>query len=452
MSQVSVGLHTRTSALNLIIFSGNPGSHLGPDWTVSPVVLSSTPTNVKKRQSSPLCRLSEITPMDSIYLDFNATTPIDLEVAQSMFESYQAGYVNPASIHHRGQEARRVLETDRREILQYLGGVTTGMKQDRLVFTSGGTESNNLALFGLLNPAKPVHRVLVSAVEHPSVSMAAERLKTLGAIIEWIPVDQFGKVDLGQLQQMLLEPADLVSVMMANNETGTIQPISKIAQLCLENGVLFHVDAVQAVGKLPVHFRDLQIDALSFTAHKLYGPRGIGGLILKHGLVPIPQIFGGFQQMGIRPGTEDVGLVRGMSRAIELAIENLDSNSQWLRKRRDQLQDLLLSEVPDLVVNGLDNDSPEDSRTPQTLNISVPGINRQEFLMAADLQKLAISTGSACASGSSEPSPVLQAMGLSEAIVEGSIRISLGVSTSEAEVAEAAHRILLIIKDLRQRN
>jgi cysteine desulfurase len=390
-----------------------------------------------------------------IYLDHNSTSPIDPSVAQTISDCYAAGYVNPASQHQMGQRARRKLERVRTRMAEILGANCAGMQTDQLVLTSGGTESNNLAMIGLcrgaypdpsVSPNRPA-RVLISAIEHPSVTGSAEQLVRMGYEVERIPVDRHGVCELDVFESLIDEQTILVSMMLANNETGVIQGVAEAAAICRKQGVLIHTDAVQAVGKIPVNFGELGVDALSFTAHKLGGPRGIGGLLIRHGLTPQPILFGGFQQMAIRPGTEDVALAAGMCQALELYQADPQGRSDSLATLRDRLQNELQAQFDDLVVNG--GDAP---RVPHTLNISFPGIDRQSFLLAADMAGLAISTGSACASGSSELSPVLLAMKLENEVVAGSIRISLGISTTEAEITESTRRIGKIIHDLRGRN
>ena len=391
---------------------------------------------------------------DFIYLDHNSTSPILPEVAQAISECHAQQFVNPASQHRLGQTARRKIEELRTGIATMLGGQCTGMQTDQLIFTSGGTESNNLAVLGLVsrdsadqndqNDETKPKRVLISSIEHPSVFGAAEQLVRLGYEVEKIPVDGDCVCDLDALQTMLQQPAQLVSIMLANNETGVIEPIQKAAGICRQHGVLIHTDAVQAVGKIPVDFRQLGVDAMSLTAHKFGGPRGIGGLLVRSGITPQPILFGGFQQSAIRPGTEDVSLVVGMHRALELFLDAPDQRQAQLAGLRDELQNGLLAEFDDLVINGGQVD-----RVPHTLNISFPGIDRQSFLLAADMAGLAISTGSACASGSSELSPVLLAMRVEKEIIVSSIRISLGVSTTPEEVAKSVSRIVKIVSVFR---
>lgn len=393
----------------------------------------------------------------SIYLDNNSTTPLDPLVLEGMIECYHQGYLNPASQHRAGQTARRRLEEIRSALLGFLNAETRGMVRDSLLFTSGGTESNNLALIGLTQAAAQQVKlsqgitdpaaqgqVLISAIEHPSIVGAAEQLARLGFPVRRIPVTPAGVCCLMSLQDLLQQPTLLVSMMLANNETGVLQPVAEAAALARAAGALFHTDAVQVVGKLPVDFRQLGADALSFTAHKFHGPRGIGGLVLKSGVSIQPILFGGFQQQGLRPGTEDLVLPRGMELALESAVWN-PSRYQAVQQLRDHFQARLVTDIPESVVIGA-----QSPRLPTTLNIAFPGTNRQALLLAADRAGVAISTGSACASGSSEPSPVLLAMGLPAEVVDSAVRISLGVFNTQSEIDSAADTFVRIIQQIKQ--
>ena len=385
--------------------------------------------------------------MNQIYLDNNSTTLIDPDVVQAITQCMSAAYANPASQHQFGQKSRRRLEEIRTDILELVGGQNRGMETDSLIFTSGGTESNNLALAGLAfeqdGSLPDKKRILVSSIEHPSVLATASYLETLGFHVEKIDCLENGVIDLDHLNTLLGQPVRLVSVMTVNHETGCIQPISQVSKMCSDANVLLHSDAVQAVGKMPVSFSELGVDAMSFTAHKLHGPKGIGGLVLRHGLKLFPRQFGGFQQQGFRPGTEDLCLATGMQIALRKFVEQADLRYQSVRKLNKQLENALISQC-EAKINGSSS-----YRVPHTINASFSGIRRQEFLMAADMRGLAISTGSACASGSSDPSPVLQAMNLPADIVDSSIRISLSALTTAAETEWAIDRILQISKSLR---
>lgn len=382
--------------------------------------------------------------MDGIYLDYNSTTPIDSRVIEAMAAAYRTGYLNPASQHRCGQLARRALEENRSQILRLLGAPASGMRAARLVFTSGGTEANNLVLRGI-SARHPERQVLVSAVEHASVLGPAEYLSKLGVPVRLIPVDGQGVVCLKALRELLDQPTALVSVMLANNETGVIQPLEPVVELCRSRGVPVHTDAVQAIGRWPVDFFRLGVDALTVAPHKFYGPRGIGGLLLHPALQIEPLLFGGFQQAGIRPGTEDVPLAVGFRSALEYCLENLPARVRHLAT----CSTIFLARVRSLVSGPVVVNGELPNRLPNTLNLGFPGLDRQALLMAADFAGLAISTGSACASGSSEPSPVLQAMGLPRELVDSSIRISFGMPTTLADVEVVAERLSRLVNELR---
>ena len=389
-----------------------------------------------------------------IYLDHNSTTPIAPDVANAISNCYAAGYVNPASQHELGRQARRKLEEAREGIAEILGAKTTGMDADSLIFTSGGTEANNLAIFGLSNAAcgtaaaSPSQRTFaISSIEHPSVVGPAEELERRGWQLERLRVTRDGVVELSHVEELL--PAlrtrhSALSIMLGNNETGVLQPVPEIASLCREAEVPIHTDAVQVAGKLPIDFRDLNVDAMTITAHKFHGPRGIGALVLRHGTKLEPMLYGGFQQGGLRPGTEDVALAVGMHKALQFWNEEREARRVRLEKLRDQFEQGLAAGDSTIVVNGAGA-----RRLGHTSNVSFPGVDRQALLMALDMAGVACSTGSACASGSSEPSPVLIAMGCAKEVISGSLRFSLGATTTANEIDEAVRRILLAVNQLR---
>ena len=287
--------------------------------------------------------------------------------------------------------------------------------------------------------------MIVSSIEHPSVAEAAKQLAGAGWQVDWLPVDQHGVVDVAALEKLLTERTRLVSVMLGNNETGVLQPVTELTEICRQRNVAMHTDAVQAVGKIDVHFGSLGASALSFTAHKFHGPLGVGGLLLQPDAQLAPQTWGGFQQAGLRPGTESVALVAGMRAALELWHAEAATRQARMTELRDRFEQLVTAEIPDAVVVGK-----SANRLPHTSNIAFVGHDRQALVMAFDQAGIACSTGSACASGSSEPSPVLLAMGCPEEVIRGSIRFSLGAETEAAEITEAARRICLICKQLRQ--
>jgi cysteine desulfurase len=380
--------------------------------------------------------------MAPIYLDHNATTPIHPAVLAEMERCYHEAHGNPASPHQEGRRARRVLEDARDAIASLLGADVTSSQADQLVFTSGGTEANNLALFGLSGTAPG--RVIRSAIEHPSVLGPSDQLARAGRQVRELRVGRDGVADLNHLREMLAEPTRLVSLMLGNNETGVLQPVQEAARLCHESGALLHTDAVQVVGKLPVHFRQLGADAMTVTAHKFHGPRGIGALLLRHGVPVEPLLFGGFQQLGIRCGTECPSLAVGFRKALDIWHAEADARSARMAQLRVRLETTLRTALPWTILNGQ-----HAPRLPHTSNISFPGLDRQALLMALDQAGVCCSTGSACASGSSEPSHVLLAMGCDSKVVEGSLRLSLGAMTTPADVAAACECIVQVARRMR---
>ncbi|MCA9248036.1 MAG: cysteine desulfurase [Planctomycetales bacterium] len=377
-----------------------------------------------------------------IYLDNNSTTAAAPEVVDAMTRAFTAGYGNPASQHAEGRAARALLEEARETICRYLGAQVDEFRGDRLILTSGGTESNNLALRGI--SAQRRGQILVSAIEHPSVSRVVDDLARRGTPVLQIPVNSHGVLDLDALQQLLRVETSLVSVMLGNNETGVLQPIQEISAICELAEVPLHTDATQAVGKIAVDFRQLAVSALTFAAHKFHGPRGIGGLLIKNSVSIQADMFGGFQQSSLRPGTECVELALGMQKALELCCQDQQATTDALGQLRDRLESQLRQGWPDLVVL-----SDKVARLPQTLAIAFPGVDRQSLVMALDLAGIACSTGSACASGSSEVSPTLSAMGCPPPIVDSAIRLSVSRLNSMAEIDAAAESILSVV--LRQK-
>ncbi len=376
-----------------------------------------------------------------IYLDHNATSPLLPAASDAMAVAAATWAANPASQHEAGRQARRRLEEARTSMSTALGAGSG----DRLIFTSGGTESNNHAILGPLRRWTPTPgRVLASRIEHPSVLEPLARLQDEGWTIDWLEADQTGRVDVSHAGAALRPDTRLAVLMLGNNETGVLQNVPELAAACAARGVPVHCDAVQAVGKTPVDFAQLGVSSLAFTAHKFHGPLGVGGLLLKEGYEAGDWLLGGFQPGG-RPGTQSVPLAVGMETALLRWRADLASHAARLAGLRDRLASLVLSGCRDAVVIGA-----EAPRLPHTLALTFPGLDRQALQMALDLAGVACSTGSACASGSGEPSHVLTAMGLPEAQIRGAIRLSVGAFTTEAEIAEAARRILLCVKNLGQ--
>lgn len=389
-----------------------------------------------------------------IYLDNNSTTPIHPEVADTMLRAAKDLVGNPASQHSLGRKTRRVLEEAREGIASLLGGKSGGMEADRLIFTSGGTEANQLAIRGLVDcklqiadgGLKSQPNIVISSLEHPSAQGAAEALAQNGFELRKLAASTNGSVNASQLSELLDEGTQLISVMLANNETGVVQPVAEIASLAAPKNIPVHTDAIQAVGKIPVNFRELGVTAMTIAPHKFHGPLGIGGLLLRHDTKLQPLFQGGFQQAGLRPGTESVALALGFYTALVIADRELAERQARMTALREKLESLLLAGAPDAVIIG--TPSP---RLPTTTCIAFPGINRQALVMALDMAGIACSTGSACASGSSEPSATLVAMGLPKEQIGSAIRLSLSALTTDAEVLEAAQRILKCVNHLRRR-
>jgi cysteine desulfurase len=381
-----------------------------------------------------------------IYLDNNATTRIDPLVVDRMHELMKMRLANASSQHAAGRQARQIVEQARESILKNCGGRTRGMASDQLLFTSGGTESNNLAIFGL-SENRP-GAIVVSSIEHPSVLAAAEYAATQGREVRYLPCSASGVVCLDQLEEWLATPSTdgpiaLVSLMLANNETGVWQPVEKAVAMCRKAGVMIHTDSVQVLGKSEMNFADLDVDAMTVTAHKLHGPIGIGALLLRHGVVVSPQTFGGFQQLGQRPGTEMPVLAGGFETAAANAKNQLAARVETMQRLRDSLQSKILAALPSAVAIGA-----ESKRLPHTLSVSFPGLDRQALQLALDMAGIACSTGSACASGSSQPSHVLQAMRLDASIVRGGIRFSVSAETLESEIDLAVASLATIVPRL----
>jgi cysteine desulfurase len=378
--------------------------------------------------------------MTAIYLDHNSTSPMLETVASAMASWQQSRFGNPASQHQFGRRARQALEDAREDIGRMLGARATGPSPDRVVFTSGGTEANNLALLGLagiFDQAATPGEAITSPIEHPSATGPLELLEQHGWHVRRLDVVRDGAVAAESLERLLSERTRLVCVMLANNETGVVQPVAQIAKRCAAHGVPLHTDAVQVAGKLSLNFAALGASTMSVAAHKFHGPPGIGALVVRHGVKLHPLLHGGFQQQGLRPGTESVALALGMQAALRAWESKADERMARISHLRDRFEAGLAQVCQSgIVVNGA-----PAARIPNTSNVAFLGIDRQSLLMALDLAGIACSTGSACASGSSEPSTVLRAMGCPREILSSSLRFSLGATTTQAEIDEAITRI-----------
>tara|TARA_R110002049_G_scaffold4601_4_gene31911 strand:+ start:155648 stop:156826 length:1179 start_codon:yes stop_codon:yes gene_type:complete len=391
-----------------------------------------------------------------IYLDNNATTAIDPDVADVIATVYRQGPANASSQHAAGRSAAALMEQSLETIAGALGTDFSVPGGPRLIFTSGGTESNHLAVSGIQHPdrGRCEGPIVLSKIEHPSVLATAESLSTAGRPVRWIPVDRHGTVLTETLPQLIsgestddgFGKAGLVSLMSANNETGVIQPIEQVARLCREQNVPLHVDATQSIGKVPVRLDELGCSAITFTAHKLHGPVGVGALWLAAGVKLSPTMHGGQQQLESRPGTEPVALIAGMAEAIRIATDNLAGHADLMRMLRDRLEQSIQSQHDSVVIHGQDA-----LRLPNTSFISFLGADRQSMLMATDMDGIACSSGAACSSGSSPPSHVLQAMGCDRAEVASALRFGVSRFSTLEEIDIASERISLIYKRLRQK-
>ena len=363
-----------------------------------------------------------------IYLDYNASTPIAPAVAAAMGPLIERDFGNPSSGHWAGRPARDAVATARRRIASLLG-----CDADEIVLTSGGSEANNQVIQGVaLGAASPPH-IVTTAVEHPAILEPCRFVETLGARVTVVPVDRHGLVDPDDVRGAIAPDTALVSVMHANNEVGTIQPVAEIARIAREHGVLFHTDAAQSAGKIPVRARELGVDLLSLTGHKLYAPMGVGALFVRRGVKLTPLVHGGGHENGRRAGTESALLATGLGAACHLA--ETDPCEVRVRGLRDRLWDGLRARLGDrAVLNGH-----PARRLPNTLNVSFPGRYGDEIL--ARLPEIAASTGSACHTGERSLSPVLTAMGAAPAIGHGAVRLSVGRGTTEAEIDAAVERI-----------
>lgn len=372
-----------------------------------------------------------------IYLDNNATTPPLPEVVESVATVMCDCFGNPGSRHIAGRRARQILEDSRESIAAILGA-----NADEVIFTSGGTEASNLALFGL--GAGKTGVVATTAGEHPATTEPLAVLQKRGWKRVVVTVDAEGLLDLSAVEELPWDELRLATVILAHNEVGVVQDVTRLSELCRQHGVPLHLDAVQAVGKIPVDFHRLGATSLALGAHKFHGPRGVGALLLRKGTTLPPMLFGGHQERGRRPGTEPVALIAGMARALEVWHANIDARTNCLRQLRDRLQQRLLETCTAAVINGS-----LQQRLPNTLNIAFPGCDGDALLVNLDLEGVCCSIGSACSSGSSEPAPVLVAMGRPPEIYKSSLRFSVSVLNTIEEIEEAATRIANVVTRLR---
>lgn len=378
--------------------------------------------------------------MNRIYMDHSATTPVASEVLKAMLPYFSDGFGNASSLHSFGQEAKKALEDSREEVAKLLGA-----SPEEIIFTSGGTESDNLALKGIAraNKEKGKH-IITSCIEHPAILETCGKLEKEGFDVTYLPVTGEGLIDLASFEAAIRPDTILVSIMHANNEIGTIQPLEEISRLATEKDIYLHTDAVQSVGKIPTDVKFLGVDSLSISAHKLYGPKGVGALYIRRGTKLESIVQGGGHERGIRSGTENVAGIVGLAKAAQICVESMAMDGQRLTALRDRLAKLVLDMVNDSWINGS-----MERRLPGSLNFGFSYVEGESLLLLLDSRGIAVSTGSACSSHKLEPSNVLMSLGLKPEQCHGSLRITMGRSNTQEEVDYVAKCIAEAVQKLR---
>ena len=380
--------------------------------------------------------------MDRIYLDHAGTTRVTDHVLQGMLPYFQECFGNASSIHGTGREARKAVEEARRQVRAALGAKSA----QEIYFTSGGTESDNWAIKGTAFALKDRGRhIITSSVEHHAVLNTCAWLEKQGFEVTYLPVDSEGRVDPEEVRKAIRDDTILISVMMANNEIGTLEPIDEITEIAHAHGILMHTDAVQAIGAIPVDVEALGIDLLSLSAHKFGGPKGVGALYVRQGTRLDRFAHGGEQERHMRAGTENLAGIVGLGIAVSDAVDQLQANTARIRALRDRLWTGIQETIPDVLLNG-----PEKDRLPGNLNVSILGIQGESALLLLDLDGIAASAGSACTAGSLDPSHVLLAIGRAAEIAHASLRLTLGAENTEEEIDEVLRVLRKIVKDLRR--
>ncbi|HUH66255.1 MAG TPA: cysteine desulfurase family protein [Syntrophales bacterium] len=378
--------------------------------------------------------------MKRVYLDHCATTPVHPAVRKAMLPFLRDSFGNPSSAHALGRTTREAIEEARTRVASLIGA-----GRAEIVFTSGGTEADNLAIRGIACARKDRgNHIITSVIEHHAVSRTCEHLERNGFAVTYLPVDSDGLVNPEDVRKALTEKTILVTIMHSNNEVGTIEPIAEIGRITSEKGVAFHTDAVQSVGKVPIDVNELNVDLIAIAAHKLYGPKGIGALYIREGIDIDPIIFGGGQERGLRSGTENVASIAALGMACEVAREKALPLMDRIGKLRDTLQKKISVAIADLAINGH-----PISRLPGVLSVSAPGINAEEIVRELDARGIAVSAGSACTSHSVEISHVLSAMGIPKEIAQGTVRMSLGIANTAGEIEYAAASFIEVVEKLK---
>ncbi|MBE3592977.1 MAG: cysteine desulfurase NifS [Thermoanaerobacter sp.] len=378
--------------------------------------------------------------MDRIYLDNAATTPVDKRVLEAMLPYYSDVFGNPSSLYSYGQEAKKAIEEAREKVAKALGA-----DADEIYFTSGGSESDNWALKGVAYALKDKgNHIITTEIEHPAALNTCRYLEKEGFKVTYLPVDEYGLVKPEDLKKAITDKTILVSIMFANNEIGTIEPIEELVKIAHEKNVYFHTDAVQAVGNIPIDVKKLDVDLLSLSAHKIYGPKGVGALYIKKGIKIHSLIQGGTQEKNRRAGTENVPGIVGLGEAIELITKNLDSHINKLTFLRDKLINGILEKIPYVRLNGHPT-----KRLPGNVNVSFEFVDGESLILNLDMAGICASSGSACTSGSLEPSHVLLAIGHSKELARGSLRLTIGKDNTEEDIDKVLEVLPQIIKRLR---
>ena len=372
-----------------------------------------------------------------LYFDNSATTPIDQDVQSLMSDLNQNIYGNPSSIYASGRKAKNIIEIARRQLANAINS-----EPSEIIFTGGGSEANNIVLWDMVH--KKRNHVITSSIEHPAILLVLRELEKLGVKHTIVPVDKNGLIDPDDIKKNIISDTGLISIMMANNEVGTIEPIQEIASIAQEHDVLFHSDAIQVLGKLPIDVKKLQLDIMSFSAHKFYGPKGVGALYIKDGVSINPMIIGGSQEKNMRAGTENVSGIAGLGLAAEIASNFEKENFSHLLELENYFKELIIDKHNDITFNGFDN-----NKLPGLVNLTIPNIPSDLLLINLDNDGISISNGSACSSGTISPSPVLKAMGLSDKSNLESVRISAGKYNTMDEVnklVDSIHSSIVTIR------
>ncbi|MBS3782890.1 MAG: cysteine desulfurase NifS [Anaerolineae bacterium] len=373
----------------------------------------------------------------AIYMDHNATTPLRVEVRQAMVPYVEKSFGNASSVHAFGREAAKGLNRAREQVAAELG-----CRPEEIVFTGGGTEADNLAIKGVAY-AHPGTHIITSQIEHHAVLHSCQYLERRGFSVTYLAVDEYGMVDPDDVREAITDGTVLISVMHANNEVGTIQPIAEIGRIASDNGVVLHTDAVQSFGKLPISVDELGVDLLTLSAHKIYGPKGVGALYVRHGTELEPLLHGGHHEHGLRAGTENVTGIVGLGRAAELAMAEMEEEGRRLAALRERLWEGMAANLAGVRRNG------HPTRAlPNTLNVCFEYLEGEAILMGLDAQGIAVSTGSACTSDVLEPSHVLLAMGVPPLIAQGSVRFGLGRGTTKQEIDDVVAAVTNIVQSL----